>query len=99
MEHDNKELVKQIDLLTMEKDQMYKVDLEMIQNDDRGQEINQLKKELQMKNIEIKVYANKLKMMREENAVVRMQLLDPSNVKRLGGARHSLVYEQQAQGG
>ena len=47
-----------------------------------------------MKNIEIKVYANKLKMMREENAVVRMQLLDPSNVKRLGGARHSLVYEQ-----
>ena len=30
MEHDNKELVKQIDLLTMEKDQMYKVDLEMI---------------------------------------------------------------------
>ena len=49
-----------------------------------------------MKNIEIKVYANKLKMMREENAVVRMQLLDPSNVKRLGGARYSLVYEQQA---
>ena len=31
-----------------------------------------------MKNIEIKVYTDKLKLMREENAVIRMQLLDPS---------------------
>ena len=43
-----------------------------------------------MKNIEIKVYADKLQMMREENSIVRMQLLDPSSIKRLGGAKHFL---------
>ena len=43
-----------------------------------------------MKNIELKVYANKLKIMREENATVRMQLLDPSMIKRVGGSRHFL---------
>ena len=32
MEHDNMELVKQVDLLNMEKEQMYKLDLELIQN-------------------------------------------------------------------
>ena len=42
MEHDNRELVKQVDLLTLEKEQMYKVDLEIIKNDDRGKEINLL---------------------------------------------------------
>ena len=36
-----------------------------------------------MKNIEIKVYTDKLKMMRDENSIVRMQLLDPSSIKRL----------------
>ena len=42
MEHDNRELVKHIDLLNLEKEQMYKFDLELIQNQDRGHEINQL---------------------------------------------------------
>lgn len=42
MEDDNKALVTQVDLLTMEKDQMYKVELDLIKNDDRGKEINQL---------------------------------------------------------
>ena len=32
MEHDNMELVKQVDLLNLEKEQMYKLDLELIQN-------------------------------------------------------------------
>ena len=39
---------------------MYKMDLEQIKNQDRGKEINQLERELQMKNIEIKVYNDKL---------------------------------------
>ena len=43
-----------------------------------------------MKNVELKVYANKLKIMREENTTVRMQLLDPAMIRRIGGVRHSL---------
>lgn len=35
-----------------------------------------------MKTIEIKMYQNKLKMIREENSVVRMQLFDPSSISR-----------------
>ena len=38
--------------------------------------------------MEVKVYQNKLKIMREENAVVRMQLLDPALIRRTGGVRH-----------
>lgn len=62
----------------------------MLEEDDRGKEINQLQRELQLKNIEVKVYVNKLKVMREENATVRMQLLDPSNIRRVGGRGHFL---------
>ena len=62
----------------------------MLQNDHRGTEISNLQRELFMKNVELKVYANKLKIMREENTTVRMQLLDPAMIRRIGGVRHSL---------
>ena len=52
-----------------------------------------------MKIIELKVYANKLKIMREENATVRMQLLDPSAIKRIGLSNNNLSLEQGDQSG
>lgn len=44
--------------------------------------INQLKKDLQERTIEVKMYAQKLKIIREENSAVRMQLFDPSSLSR-----------------
>lgn len=49
-----------------------------------------------MKNVEVKVYQNKLKIMREENATVRMQLLDPAIIKRTGGVRHFIDHESNS---
>ena len=57
LELDNRMLVKQIDLLTMEAQQKRKVDLDLIKNDERGDEIMQLRRELQEKTIENKMYA------------------------------------------
>ena len=46
-----------------------------------------------MKDIEVKVQQSKLKQMQEENVTIRMQLLDPSNIKR-GGIHPSQRYDQ-----
>ena len=91
---ENYDLQKQLELMQLEKDQIAKVEKQIVEEDDRGKEIQQLQRELQLKNIEVKVYANKLKLLREENATVRMQLLDPSNIKRIGGRPHQLFIDQ-----
>lgn len=45
-------------------------------------EITALQRELVLKDLEIKVLKQKQKAIKEENVTVRMQLLDPSNIKR-----------------
>jgi cell shape-determining protein MreC len=41
-----------------------------------------LNRQLELKTIEVTVLKNKLKQVKDENVSIRMQLLDPSNIKR-----------------
>ena len=41
-----------------------------------------MQRDMNMKDIEVTVQQSKLKQLKEENVTIRMQLLDPSNIKR-----------------
>ena len=45
-------------------------------------QLSNMQRDMDMKDIEVKVQQSKLKQMKEENVTIRMQLLDPSNIKR-----------------
>lgn len=50
--------------------------------DEFNAQLTNMQREMNMKDIEVKVQQSKLKQMKEENVTIRMQLLDPSNIKR-----------------
>ena len=45
-------------------------------------QLSNMQRDMDMKDIETKIQQSKLKQMKEENVTIRMQLLDPSNIKR-----------------
>ena len=46
-----------------------------------------------MKDIEIKVLQNKMRIVNDENVTIRMQLADPTNIKREADDEHQFVKE------
>ena len=45
-------------------------------------EVDRLKREISMRDVDCKLHEAKLRIMKDENTKVRMQLRDPSNIKR-----------------
>ena len=53
--------------------------------DDIEKEIATFRRDIDMKDIEIKLHDQKMRQMKNENTKIRMQLRDPSNIKRGAG--------------
>ena len=56
--------------------------LKLRAQDEQEKEIASYQREIDMRNIEIKLHAQKMRQMKDENTKIRMQLKDPANIKR-----------------
>ena len=54
----------------------------MRSQEEQEKEVATFRREIDMKDIEIKLHAQKMRYMKDENTKIRMQLRDPSNIKR-----------------
>ena len=54
----------------------------MRSQEEQEKEVSSFRREIDMKDIEIKLHDQKMRQMKDENTKIRMQLRDPSNIKR-----------------
>ena len=82
-EEKNEQLTKQLGELKADIEKKTKeAALKLRAQDEQEKEIASYQREIDMRNIEIKLHAQKMRQMKDENTKIRMQLKDPANIKR-----------------